>query len=70
MILTLKLACEKQSKGILFGPKDIKGSIITLINRGLVAGKTLEHKGKKYNSWYVTPLAMDMLEDIRIKALC
>ncbi len=70
MIQTLKLACEKQHQGILFGPQDVKGSVIALINRGLIAGHIIEHKGKRYNSWYVTPLAMDMLENIGIKIIC
>ncbi len=36
MIKTLVSACDKQSKNEAFGPKDIKGSFITLIKQRLV----------------------------------
>ena len=70
MIQTLKAACVKQSKGILFGPQDIKGSVIALITRGLIANHTVERHGKKRQAWYVTPQAIRMLADVDIKLLC
>ncbi|HUS01238.1 MAG TPA: hypothetical protein VMY77_05905, partial [Chitinophagaceae bacterium] len=45
MIKTLLTACDKQSKGISFGPQDIKGSAMTLINRGLLASHVVTKKG-------------------------
>lgn len=70
MIQTLRYACDKQSKGIFFGPQDVKGSCITLINRGLIASHTVERRGKIREVWYVTPLAIAMLADAEIKLLC
>ncbi len=70
MIQTLKDACDKQSKGVFFGPQDLKGSCITLISRGLIASHTVERRGKSRDAWYVTPLAIAMLADAEIKLLC
>ncbi len=70
MIRTLKIALDKQSKGILFGPQDVKGSVIVLINRGLIASHTVERRGKSREAWYVTPQAIKMLADVVIKPLC
>ncbi len=64
MIRTLKVALDKQSKGILFGPQDVKGSVIALINRGLIASRTVERRGKSREAWYVTPQAIRMLADV------
>ena len=70
MIRTLKIACNKQKDGILFGPQDIKGSAVTLIRRGLIASHTIERNGKKEFTWYVTERAINMLSDIGIRILC
>lgn len=70
MIQTLRYACDKQSKGIFFGPQDVKGSCITLINRGLIASHTVQRRGKIRETWYVTPLAIAMLADADVKPLC
>jgi len=69
MILTLKSACDKQSKGILFGPQDIKGSVTSLINRGLIARHIVVLKGKRQAGWYVTQQAVTMLAEVGIKTL-
>lgn len=69
MIQTLRVACDKQSKGVFFGPQDVKGSI-TLINRGLIASHTVVRRGKSREAWYVTPLAIAMLAEADIKILC
>ena len=69
MIQTLQIACDKQNKGILFGPQDVKGSVITLINRGLIASHTIERKGKSLRAWYVTQQAINMLADVGVKIL-
>lgn len=70
MIKTLVLACDKQHRGIPFGPQDIKGSIMTLINRGLVTNHQVIKKGKIHETWLVTQLAIDMLSAAGIKVLC
>jgi hypothetical protein len=70
MIRTLKLACDKQKNGILFGPQDIKGSSITLIRRGLIASHNIKHDGNIKQTWFVTKHAINMLTDIGIKILC
>lgn len=70
MIETLLIACRKQHKGIPFGPQDIKGSIIALINRGLVTNHTINIKGKLKETWYVTSQAINMLSAVGIKVLC
>jgi len=67
MIQTLKLACHKQYMGVTFGPADIKGSVITLINRGLIASYTVHQKGDYQLTWYVTQQAINMLEDVGVK---
>jgi hypothetical protein len=66
MIHTLKIACDKQYKGVLFGPRDIKGSVITLINRGLIACHTTVDKDGHQLTWYVTQQAINMLEEVGI----
>ncbi|MDB5223134.1 MAG: hypothetical protein JWN83_1801 [Chitinophagaceae bacterium] len=70
MIRTLMVACDKQHKGILFGPQDVKGSVITLINRGLIANHTFNQKGKTHTTWYVTQQAINMLANVGVKVLC
>lgn len=70
MIQTLRTACDKQNKGIAFGPQDVKGSVIALINRGLIASHTVERRGKSKEAWYVTPQAIRMLADADVQLLC
>lgn len=70
MIKTLLAACEKQNKSISFGPQDIKGSAMTLINRGLIASHIINRKGKSQETWYVTQQAINMLLEMGIKVSC
>jgi hypothetical protein len=67
MIRTLKIACDKQCKGVLFGPQDIKGSVTTLINRGLIACHSTVDKNGYQFTWYVTQQAINMLEEVGVK---
>lgn len=67
MIDTLKIACYKQYRGVSFGPRDIKGSVITLINRGLIATHTVNQRGDYQLTWYVTQQAINMLEEVGVK---
>ncbi len=64
MIKTLKTAYNKQKSNVLFGPKDIKGSVIPLIKRGLIRSHTIEQKGKNQMTWYVTGQAIEMLSQL------
>jgi len=70
MIRTLLVACDKQNKEISFGPQDIKGSVMTLISRGLIASHSVTRQGKTHETWYVTPQAISMLTAIGLKVLC
>ena len=70
MIKTLILACDKQHKGISFGPQDIKGSMMTLISRGLVTNQQVNKNGEIHETWLVTPQAINLLLAAGIKVLC
>jgi len=70
MIKTLVSACSKQSKKEEFGPKDIKGSFIPLINRGYINTEEKRVNGKKVITWYVTQSAVETLKNLGIKISC
>lgn len=70
MISALLAACEKQKKGIPFGPADIKGSFTSLIARGLIIKKQVAFLGQTKLSWQVTPEAITMLKMKGIKVVC
>ena len=71
MITTLVAACEKQSKGITFGPRDIKGSFIALVSRGLILVKNPKNiTSNKYSDWHVSDEAIGMLKAMVIKIKC
>ena len=67
MIKTLKVAYDKQNSNILFGPKDIKGSVTPLIKRGLIRNRTIKQGGKNKMTWYLTPEAIDIIKMIDVK---
>ena len=69
MIQSLQMACEKQRKGIAFGPRDVKRSLV-LINRGLIDRHIITGEGKKRTTWFVTPRAIRMLTDAGVKYPC
>ena len=69
MIQSLQAACDKQHKGIAFGPRDVKRSLV-LINRGLIDSHVVTHAGKKRTGWFVTPKAIRMLDDAGVKYHC
>ena len=70
MIKTLVSACNKQSKKEAFGPKDIKGSFIPLINRGLINTEQKIVNGKTIITWHVTKSAVETLKDLGITINC
>jgi hypothetical protein len=70
MIKTLVSACNKQYKKEAFGPKDIKGSFIPLINRGFINTEEKTVNGKTVITWHVTQSAMETLKRLGIKINC
>jgi len=70
MIKTLVSACSKQSKKEAFGPKDIKGSFLPLINRGFINTEEKNVNGKTVITWHVTQSGVDALKNLDIKISC
>ena len=62
MLKTLRLACEKQNLGHLFGPADIEGSFAALISRGLLKFGNMINNEKCGAGWYVTEEAILLLK--------
>jgi hypothetical protein len=67
MIRSLLIAIEKQKKRIPFGPVDIKGSVTTLIKRGLISRQKIKLAGHIESQWQVTEKAMNLLKNLDIK---
>jgi hypothetical protein len=70
MIVALIEACEKQSKGLLFGPNSIHGSFTALIKRGLMVTKQVTLDNQKEATWQVTAEAIQMLRALGINLPC
>ena len=70
MIVALLAACEKQKKGIPFGPGDIRGSFTSLITRGLIIRKEVTVHEHTESLWQVTTEAIAMLMNRGIEAPC
>jgi hypothetical protein len=70
MVKTLLSACDKQSKKEAFGPKDIKGSFLSLINRGLLNTEEKTVNGKAIITWHVTKSAVETLRNLGINVTC
>ncbi len=70
MIVALKEACDKQHKGVRFGPNDIKGSVSALIERGLIVSKNKIINQASVAVWQVTPEAIALLKMNDIKVVC
>ena len=70
--MTTKLlsAYVLERQGLFFGPKDIKGSITPLINRGLITRKEIFLEGKNEIIWHVTYEAVEMLKSLGIDVIC
>lgn len=66
----LELAYHKQRAGVLFGPKDIKGSVTPLIQRGLITSSIKKVDGEIHLTWYVTEQAIKLLEDSAQMVAC
>jgi len=68
MIVTLLSCLELQNKNIPFGPTSIKGSLTTLIVRGLIVMKKDTSTGRTEYKWEVTSEAIAQLKALGIKA--
>ena len=70
MIDKLLAACAKEREGLFFGPQDIKGSLTSLINRGLIIRIEITIKGNTESIWHVTHEAIEMLKALGINVAC
>lgn len=66
MIAKLLDAHAKEKKGLFFGPRDIKGSLTSLISRGLIIRIEITNKGEIESIWHVTYEAIEMLKALGI----
>ena len=68
MIATLVQACNKQKAKIPFGPDDLKGACMALINRGLIIRKKIGvNDGYNNDQWQVSDEAISLLNSIGIE---
>jgi hypothetical protein len=70
MIANLLAAYALEKQGLCFGPKDIKGSFTSLINRGLIIRKEIFINGKTEAIWHVSFEAIEMLKALGIDVIC
>ena len=70
MIVALIEACDKQSRGLIFTPKNITGSFTSLVRRGLIAIKENITNGEPKTKWQVTSEAVEMLKAIGLDVPC
>jgi hypothetical protein len=70
MIATLIAACAKEKAGLFFGPDDMKGSLTSLINRGLVIRVEITVNGQTESIWHVSYEAIEMLKALGINVEC
>ena len=66
MIVGLLSCLELQNKNIQFGPANIKGSLTTLIVRGLIIMKKNTSAGRTEYQWEVTNEAIHKLKELGI----
>ena len=70
MIEKLLVAYSLEKQNFDFGPQDIKGSITSLINRGLIKRIDVEGKHKNKSIWHVSYEAIEMLKALGIDVIC
>lgn len=63
MIVELIWAYAKQRKNIPFGPKDVNGSFMALIAKGLIIKRDIAIHEETKSSWHVTPEGIDLLKE-------
>jgi hypothetical protein len=64
MIYALLLALQKQERKIPFAPGSIRGSLNTLIERGLIVRKRIPVMGHMGYQWQVTKAAITRLKKL------
>jgi hypothetical protein len=69
MIAALTRACVKQQAGIPFGQREVDGSFIPLIKRGLIIRKAGRNEDDPI-LWQVTSEAIRMLKNLGIEGAC
>jgi hypothetical protein len=70
MITKLITAYALEKQGLFFGPKDIKGSLTSLINRGLIVRIEILVNDKTQSIWHVSYEAIEMLKTLGLDAVC
>lgn len=70
MITNLLTAYALERQGLFFGPQEIKGSMTSLINRGLIVRKEISVNGKSEAIWHVSYEAVEMLKALGIDVIC
>jgi hypothetical protein len=70
MIAKLIAAYALEKQGLFFGPKDIKGSLTSLINRGLIIRIEILVNDKRQSIWHVSYEAIEMLKTLGLDAVC
>jgi ABC-type uncharacterized transport system permease subunit len=70
MIANLLAAYALERQGLFFGPQDIKGSLTSLINRGLIIRIEISLNGKTESIWHVSYEAIEMLKALGIDVIC
>ena len=64
MIVSLLGSLEQQQNQIPFGPNTIKGSLTTLITRGLIVRTKINLMGHWESQWQVTQKAIGLLKNL------
>ena len=70
MIKTLRAAYKKQSNHEDFGQVDLNGSFNALLNRELIAAKTITTRGKTEVVWFVTTSGKNTLSKLGFTESC
>ena len=70
MIAKLIAAYTLEKQGLFFGPTDIKGSLTSLINRGLIVRIEIPVNDKTESIWHVSYEAIEMLKTLGLDAVC
>ena len=70
MIDKLLAAYSLEKQNLFFGPHDIKGSLTSLINRGLIVRIEIPVNGKRESIWHVSYEAIEMLKALGIDVIC
>jgi hypothetical protein len=70
MVAKLVAAYALEAQGLFFGPQDIKGSLTSLINRGLIVRIKIPVKDQTESIWHISYEAIEMLKALGIDVIC